>query len=156
MAIYTITCDYNGKKRRQGISVGHSIYWIRGDKSTNRCTPMCFVPQFPWWLSNKKSACNARAAGAAGSIPGSERFPGGWHGNPLQYSCPKYPIDRGACQATVHRVAKSQTQLKLLGMHMHAEGNRRQGYYERSTGEDELSGTSYRVLLKANKNKIKK
>ena len=106
MPIYTIICDYNGKKRRQGISVGHSIHWIRGEKSTSGCTPMCFVPQFPWWLNGKKSACSA------GSIPGSERFPGGCHGNPLQYSCLKNPIDRGACQATVHRVTKSQTQLK--------------------------------------------
>ena len=114
------------------------------------------VSELSQWLSGKEFTCNAAVAGDTNSIQGSGRFPGGWHGNPLQYSCPKYPIDRGACQATVHRVAKSQTQLKLLGMHMHAEGNRRQGYYERSTGEDELSGTSYRVLLKANKNKIKK
>ena len=31
-----------------------------------------------------------------GSIPGSERFPGGEHGNPLQYSCLKNPMDREA------------------------------------------------------------
>ena len=31
-----------------------------------------------------------------GSIPGSERSPGGGHGNPLQYSCPENPMDRGA------------------------------------------------------------
>ena len=35
-------------------------------------------------LRGKESACNA---GDAGSIPGWERFPGGGHGNPLQYSC---------------------------------------------------------------------
>ena len=29
--------------------------------------------------------------------------------NPLQYSCLENPMDRGARQATVHRVAKSQT-----------------------------------------------
>ena len=29
------------------------------------------------------------------------------NGNPLQYSCLKNPIDRGAWQATVQRVAKS-------------------------------------------------
>ena len=28
-----------------------------------------------------------------GSIPGSGRFPGGGHGNPLQYSCLGNPID---------------------------------------------------------------
>ena len=40
-----------------------------------------------------------------------------WHGNPLQYSCLENPIDRGAWWATVHRVAKSWTWLKWLGMH---------------------------------------
>ena len=44
-----------------------------------------------------------------GSIPGSGRSPGGGHGNLLQYSCLKNPIDRGAWWATVHRVAKSWT-----------------------------------------------
>ena len=29
-------------------------------------------------------------------IPGSERSPGGGHGNPLQYSCLENPMDRGA------------------------------------------------------------
>ena len=41
------------------------------------------------------------------SIPGSGRSPGGGHSNPLQYSCLENPMDRGAWQATVHRVAKS-------------------------------------------------
>ena len=29
-----------------------------------------------------------------GSIPGSERSPGGGHGNPLQYSCLENPMNR--------------------------------------------------------------
>ena len=37
---------------------------------------------------------------------------GGGHGNPLQHSCLKNPMDRGDWWATVHRVAKSQTRLK--------------------------------------------
>ena len=37
-----------------------------------------------------------------GSIPGSGRSPGGGHGNPLQYSCLKNPMDGGAWRATVH------------------------------------------------------
>ena len=41
-------------------------------------------------------------------IPETGRFPGGEHGNPLQYSCLENPMDRGDWQATVHRVAKSQ------------------------------------------------
>ena len=37
------------------------------------------------------------------------RSTGGGNGKPLQYSCLKNPIDRGAWRATVHRVAKSGT-----------------------------------------------
>ena len=44
-----------------------------------------------------------------GLIPGSGRSLGGGHGNPLQYSCLENPMDRGAWQATVHRVAESDT-----------------------------------------------
>ena len=44
-----------------------------------------------------------------GSIPGSERSPGGGHGNPVQYSCLENPMDRGAWWVTVHGVAKNQT-----------------------------------------------
>ena len=46
-----------------------------------------------------------------GSIPGWGRFPGGGHGNPLQYSCLENPIVREARQATVHGFTKSQTRL---------------------------------------------
>ena len=41
-------------------------------------------------------------------IPGSGRFPGGGHGNPLQYTCLENPMDRQVWQAAVHRVANSQ------------------------------------------------
>ena len=50
-------------------------------------------------------------AGDPGSIPGSGRSPGEGNGNPLQYYCLENPMDRGAWQATVHGVAKSQTGL---------------------------------------------
>ena len=52
-------------------------------------------------------------AGDMGSIPGSGRFPGGGHSNPLQCSCLENPMDRGAWKATVHGVAKSQTGLSI-------------------------------------------
>ena len=61
------------------------------------------------WLSSKESACNARATGDMGSVPGLGRSPGGWHSNPLQYSCLENPKNRGAWWATVHAVTKSQT-----------------------------------------------
>ena len=46
-----------------------------------------------------------------GLIPGSGRSSGGGHSNPLQYSCLENPMDRGAWQAAVHVVPKSQTRL---------------------------------------------
>ena len=48
-------------------------------------------------------------AGNVGSISGSGKSPGEGNGNPLQYSYLGNPMDRGAWQATVHRVAKSRT-----------------------------------------------
>ena len=48
--------------------------------------------------------------GDRGSIPGLGKSPGEENGNPLQYSCLENPMDRGAWQATVHGVTKSQTQ----------------------------------------------
>ena len=57
----------------------------------------------------KNSPVNAGDTRDAGSIPESERSPGGGNGNPLQYSCREDSMDRGAWQATVRGVAKSQT-----------------------------------------------
>ena len=56
-------------------------------------------------------------AGGLGLIPGWGRSPGGGHSNPVQFSCLWNPMDRGAWWATIHRVAKSQTQLKWLSTH---------------------------------------
>ena len=64
--------------------------------------------------SGKEPACQCRKLRDAGSIPGSGRAPGGGTSNPLQYACLEIPMDRGAWLATVHRVVKSQTGLKLL------------------------------------------
>ena len=61
---------------------------------------------FPYGSVGKESACNA---GDLSSIPRSGRSTGERNGCPLQYSCPEYPMDRGAWQATVHGVTKSQT-----------------------------------------------
>ena len=57
----------------------------------------------------KHPSANARDIRDMGLIPGLGRFPGGGHGNPLQYSYLENPTDREAWQATVHGVAKSQT-----------------------------------------------
>ena len=45
--------------------------------------------------------------------------PGEGKGNPLQYSCLENPMDRGAWQAIVHRVAKNLTWLKWVGIHVY-------------------------------------
>ena len=60
----------------------------------------------------KDLPANAGDVRDTGSIPGLGKSPGGGHGNPLQFSCLGNPMDKGAWQATAHRVAKSQTQLK--------------------------------------------
>ena len=61
---------------------------------------------FPCSSVGKESACSA---GDLGSIPGLGRFLGEGNGCPLEYSCLKNPMDKGAWWATVHRVTKSQT-----------------------------------------------
>ena len=63
---------------------------------------------FPGGSAGKEPACNV---GDSGSIPGSGISPGEGNGNPLQYSCLENPLNRRAWWATVHGVAKSQTQL---------------------------------------------
>ena len=55
-----------------------------------------------------ESACNT---GDLDLIPGSGRFPEEGYDYPRQYSCLENPMDRGAWQATVHGVTKSQTRL---------------------------------------------
>ena len=66
---------------------------------------------FPDGSEGKEYTCDSGDTGDLGSIPESERSPGGGNSNPLQYSFLKNPMDRGAWWATVQRVAKSQTQL---------------------------------------------
>ena len=51
---------------------------------------------FPGGSVSKGSSFNAEDMGDTGLIPGSGRFPGGGHNNPLQYSCLENPMDRGA------------------------------------------------------------
>ena len=59
----------------------------------------------------KNLPANAGDTGDAGLIPDLGRSPRGGNGNPFQYSCLENPMDRGAWQATVYKVTKSQTRL---------------------------------------------
>ena len=65
----------------------------------------------------KNLPTNAGDVRDAGSIPGLGRSLGGGHGNPLQFSCLENPMDRGAWEAIVHRVAYNLSWLKWLSMH---------------------------------------
>ena len=73
------------------------------------CHGISYIFGLPQWLRGKESACNEEVAEDAGSVPGLAGFPGGGHGNTLQYSCLENPMDRGDWRATVHRVTKSWT-----------------------------------------------
>jgi len=64
----------------------------------------------------KEPACNT---GGPGSIPGSGRSSGEGNGNLLQYSYLENSMERGAWQAKVHGVAKSQTRLSDQHFHFH-------------------------------------
>ena len=65
----------------------------------------------------KEPACQCRRRKRHGFNPWVGKIPGEGNGNLLQSSCLKNPTDREAWQAPVHRVAKSQTQLKRMSMH---------------------------------------
>ena len=66
------------------------------------------LPGFPGGSDGKESNHNA---GDQGSTPQSGRSPGEGNGNPLQDSYLENSLGRGASQATVYGVTKSQTQL---------------------------------------------
>ena len=63
---------------------------------------------FPGGSDGRESVCSA---GHPSSIHGLGRSTGEGTGYSLQYSCLGNPMDRGAWQATVYEVKKSQTWL---------------------------------------------
>ena len=75
------------------------------------CTGIWLI-DLPRWHGGKNLPGDAGDARDAGSVPWSGKSPGEGNGNPLRYSCLKSSVDRGAWQATVHRVTKSGTRLR--------------------------------------------
>ena len=69
---------------------------------------------FPGGASGKEPACQCKKCKRRRFDPWVRKIPWRRACNPLQYSCLENPMDRGAWWATVHRVAKSQAQLKGL------------------------------------------
>ena len=76
----------------------------------------------PRCASDKEPTCQCRRDKRCGLIPGSGKSPGKGNGNPFQYSCLEHPMDREACWATIHGVAKSWLRLKQLSTHTHDLG----------------------------------
>ena len=87
----------------------------REENPTLTCTFESQVPIYKGILASqvelvaKNLPTNAGDLREAGSIPRSRRSPGGGHSNPLQYACLENPMDKGAWQAIVHKVAQSWT-----------------------------------------------
>ena len=71
----------------------------------------CSLRGLPKWHKDKEFACQCRRCKRPCVIPGFGRFPGEGNGRPLQYSCLGNSTGIGSWWATVHAVAKSQTQL---------------------------------------------
>ena len=81
-----------GPRRRQFLM---NIFWLIYPKL--RTSHVALVVKNPL-----ASAGDIRDASL---LQGLRRSPGEGNGNPLQYSCLENPMDRGAWQATIHRVA---------------------------------------------------
>jgi len=56
-------------------------------------------------LGIENTSANAGDIRDVSLIPGLGRSPGEGYGKPLQYSCLENPMDRGAWQAKVYKVA---------------------------------------------------
>ena len=78
---------------------------------------------FPGGAVVKNVPASAGAVRDMDLILGGGRSPGVGNGNPLQYSCLKNFVDRGAWLATVHGVIKCQRQLNTH-THTHTHTHR--------------------------------
>ena len=78
--------------------------------------PLLSLSALPQWLSGR-AHLQCRRCRRHGFDLWAGRSPGGGHGNPLQYSCWKNPMDRGAWRVPVHGIAESQTGRKWLSTH---------------------------------------
>ena len=104
---YYIHCVSSATSARHSIW-GHTLI---------QTTPGKLVLVTDTWASQvtlvvKNLPANAGDVRKVGLIPGSGRFPGVGHGDPLQYSWLENPIDRGSTVlwwVMVHRVTKSWT-----------------------------------------------
>ena len=99
---------------------------VLGGTGCLKCSdlPKSFLLQFKKWIAQGLFPPGAMVKNSPASAEdvGDTRVRSlGWEdpqkeGMTLQYSCLENPMTRGAWQATVHGVAKSQTQLKQLSI----------------------------------------
>ena len=99
-----------GGRREEGLGWGTRVYlwWIHFDIWQNQYNIVKFKNKIKKKKKKKTLPANAGDTRDMGLIPGSGRYPAVGNGNALQYSFLENSIDRGACQATVHRVSESQ------------------------------------------------
>ena len=105
-----------GKKGKRKLSLVYKCSLYR----TRRVVPKILSPLlwgFPGGAGGKEPTCQCRRHKRLRFDPWIGKIPWRRAGNPLHYSCLENPMDRGAWQAAVHRVAQSQTGLKRLSMH---------------------------------------
>ena len=98
----------------------------------------CLFLGFPGGSDGKESACSS---GYPGSIPGLGGSPEEGNVYPLQYSCLENSMDRGAWQAPVHGVTKSQTRLSDWHFHFFSlfyYNNNHNSAWLRDTGQESL------------------
>ena len=92
-----------------------SLFWVILFRLTCLYTWKCLlIVGFPGSSDGKESACNA---GDLCSIPGLGKCLREGNGNPLQYSCLKNSMDRGAWQATVLGITESDLTERLSLIH---------------------------------------
>ena len=105
---------YLGVKLLIHMVTPYSTFWGTAKLFSKVATPFAVLPTMYVglcsWLSSAGD-CNARDSSL---IPRLGRSPGEGNGNPLQYSCPGNPMDRGAWQATVHGVVRVGHDLMAL------------------------------------------
>ena len=66
---------------------------------------------FPGGTSGEGLSCQCRRHRDVGWISGLGRALRGGHGSPFQYSCLETPMDGGAWEVTVHRVANESDKI---------------------------------------------
>ena len=89
---------------------------------------------FPGSSDGKESACQCRRHRF---YPWVGKIPRGGSVNPLQYYCLENPMDRGAWQATVHRVAKNWTGLSKEIQPVHSKGHQPWDFFGRNDAKAE-------------------